>query len=607
MGKKPSSNHKRPRKQSKAAKDDAPAKPLVATDGGTLNIARGPTAAQVQTEQKVLQEQLAKYPAAAQHLTNEAGDERIKHLQKDDATPNPKYLESLNDKQRRSLEHRRKRPHKATAASLERLETKRLQAALQAAQATEILETTDAGLVEAETDMERTTALTQTQLKRHHLDAETARHSFQLDLEATAPYGMKYDRSGRYSILYGQSGHLALMDNHQQTLQSEFHVQERVRDACFLHNFTMFAAAQKNHAFIYDDKGVEIHRLGDHTDPMALEFLPYHWLLASIGRAGWLKYQDTSTGQLVSSHRTQLGSCSVLRQNPMNAVLAAGHSGGTVTLWSPANSRYLAKIHCHKGAAVHSLAFHPDGRTLVTGGADRQIRVWDLRMYKERFSYLSVAGVPSSLDISQQGVLAVGHAGHATFWPATALERKVKDPYMRHAIPRSSPVETVRFRPFEDVCGIGHARGVDSVVIPGTAAAQLDTTEYHLNPMADIKQRREAEVRALLDKLSPNMITLNTAMVGGIEESNPHAQSERVRDLQERANAKGGPHKKKNKTKKRGQSKIATQLRRKRKNVIDDNTLKLRQAREEEETAEKGEEKAPSQQESAPAALKRFF
>ena len=146
----------------------------------------------------------------------------------------------------------------------------------------------------------------------------------------------------------------------------------------------------------------------------------------------------------------------------------------------------------------------------------------------------------------------------------------------------------------------------DVVCHQGTGAAQIDTTEYHLNPAADTKQRQESEVRALLDKLQPHMITLDASTIGGIEESNPHAQAERTRDLQEEANAKGQPVKKKNKIKKRGQSKIATQLRRKRKNVIDQNMLKLKQAREEEKVAQR-QEQEPSLEESAPAALKRFF
>lgn len=39
-----------------------------------------------------------------------------------------------------------------------------------------------------------------------------------------------------------------------------------------------------------------------------MEFLPYHWLLATVGNAGYLKYQDTSTGSLVAEMPTKQGS-----------------------------------------------------------------------------------------------------------------------------------------------------------------------------------------------------------------------------------------------------------------------------------------------------------
>lgn len=419
-------------------------------------------------------------------------------------------------------------------------------------------------------------------------------------------------------MLYGQRGHVAILDSARRSLLTEFHVRERIRDGVFLHNFTLHAVAQKNHVYIYDQHGAEIHCLSDHTEPYHLEFLPYHWLLASLGRNGHLRYQDTSTGQLVSTHRTKLGSPTELRQNPANAVLHAGHSNGIVTLWSPATSNYLVKMQCHKGAAITALAVDLEGRTMVTGGMDRQIKVWDLRMYQTRHAYFCSAGVPASLDLSQRGLLAVGHAGHVTVWSAEAiLHRNVQAPYMHHALGPAGdnraqgPVDSVRFRPFEDVLGIGHGNGVSSIVIPGSGEPTLDTYEYHANPLQDAKQRREAEVRALLDKLSLDMNSIDADFVGGMEESDPASRLERLQDLQEAANA--NPRQpKKQKTKKRGRSKIQTKLRRKNKNIIDQNTLKLREAKEQKQASRgKNASYKPdgwnSSKESAPAALERFF
>ena len=52
--------------------------------------------------------------------------------------------------------------------------------------------------------------------------------------------------------------------------------------ARFLQDQSFFAVAQKKYVFVYDRNGVELHRLKSHIEPTRLEFLPYHWLLASV-------------------------------------------------------------------------------------------------------------------------------------------------------------------------------------------------------------------------------------------------------------------------------------------------------------------------------------
>jgi U3 small nucleolar RNA-associated protein 7 len=229
-------------------------------------------------------------------------------------------------------------------------------------------------------------------------------------------------------------------------------------------------------------------------------------------------------------------------------------------------------------------------------------------MLKNTHSYFVPAGTPSSLDISQRGVVAIGHASHATFWSPEALTTNTKDPYMHHSIAGCGPVETIRFRPFHDVCAIGHATGISSIVVPGSGEANLDSSEYNLDPFQDKKQRREAEVRALLDKLDPNMITLDPCEIGGVEESTEEVRRARLIELEEKANA--NKKAKKEKQKKRGRSKIQTKLRRKRNNIVDEQILKLREAREKEKLAQAqsstGNDGNPDC-DTAPPALKRFF
>ena len=57
--------------------------------------------------------------------------------------------------------------------------------------------------------------------------------------------------------------------------------------------------------------------------------------------------QDTTTGQVVATHRTRQGPCGVLRQNPWNAVLLTGHGNGTVHMWTPNMAQAAVKMLCH--------------------------------------------------------------------------------------------------------------------------------------------------------------------------------------------------------------------------------------------------------------------
>lgn len=154
--------------------------------------------------------------------------------------------------------------------------------------------------------MEKTFKYSQSAIKKE-VNLETRHKLFDLKLDDFGPYAINYTRNGRHLLLGGRKGHIAAFDWRLAKLHCELYVNETVRDVSWLHNDTMFAVAQKKYTYIYDKTGMEVHVLKEHIEVNKLAFLPYHFLLASVGNAGYLKYQDTSTGQLVAEHRSKLG------------------------------------------------------------------------------------------------------------------------------------------------------------------------------------------------------------------------------------------------------------------------------------------------------------
>jgi len=199
-----------------------------------------------------------------------------------------------------------------------------------------------------------------------------------------------------------------------------------------------------------------------------------------------------------------------------------GHTNGTVTLWSPNMKEPLVKISSHTGI-VNDIAIDRTGMIMVTTGVDKNLKVWDIRMFKILQTYFNKR-IVDSIDISHTGLLAIGFDRYVEVWKDFVHTEK-EEPYMKHVLPKYTPnnipiygsdkksfVESLNFCPFEDVLGIGHHYGFSSIIIPGAGEPNFDSNEA--NPYETKMQRREATVTRLLDKLPPDMITLNPDEIG---------------------------------------------------------------------------------------------
>ena len=462
---------------------------------------------------------------------------------------------------------------KKLRANLRAVENKYRDATLKARDA-EILHENEAGFLEPENELEKTHRTRQDDI-RQDLGLQTAKKGFEVKLAELGPYVAEYSRNGRHLLLAGRAGHVATMDWREGSLECEIQLQETVRDAKWLYNNQSFAVAQKENVYIYDSRGVELHNLRHHIDVTHMEYLPYHFLLATAGKQGVLKYTDISTGSNVAEFPTKQGRPTAFGQNSYNAILHVGHQNGTVSLWSPNSTSALAKLLAHRGP-VRSLAVDREGRYMVTTGQDRKMGIWDIRMFREihedRQYYLRHPG--SSLAISDRNLAAVGWGTQVSIWKdlfrkSAVDQEKVQRPYMAWG-GDGQHIERLRWCPFEDILGVSHAQGFASMIVPGAGEPNIDARE--INPFETTKQRQESEVRSLLNKLPSETISLNPDFVGNLDLASAETQK-RERDLDR------PPDDPIAKLKNRGKGKnssLRKYLRKKgQKNVIDDRRLRI--------------------------------
>jgi U3 small nucleolar RNA-associated protein 7 len=298
---------------------------------------------------------------------------------------------------------------------------------------------------------------------------------------------------------------------------------------------------------------------------------------------------------------TRLGSPTSLTQNRQNAILHLGHQNGTVTLWSPNSTTPLVKLLAHKGL-VRSVAVDREGRYMVSTGQDLKMSVWDIRMFKEVNSYFTRQPA-SSVAISDRGLTAVGWGTQTSIWRGLYTkhamdQEKIQSPYMSWG-GEGKRIERVRWCPFEDVLGVSHDSGFSSLLVPGAGEPNFDALE--VNPYETTKQRQEAEVRSLLNKLQPEMISIDPNFIGNLDLMSA-AQRNAEKDLDKKPADPIADIKNRG----RGRNSSLRKYLRKQgsKNVIDERRVKIEELREAQR--EKSQKRLEATQEELGPALSRF-
>jgi len=242
-----------------------------------------------------------------------------------------------------------------------------------------------------------------------------------------------------------------------------------------------------------------------------------HLALADMqGHAGHLKYHDTSTGVLLTQIATRLGSPASMAQNPHSAIIHLGHANGTMTMWSPNMSTPHVKLLAHRGP-VAGIAIDPSessaGRYCATAGLDGTVKIWDGRMWGKELRSWTVRNSPTTLSYSGRGILAVGGKSGVTTYQSPHKSSKTPSVYLTLPLPGLS-AHGIKFCPFDDVLGVGHERGISSLLVPGSGEANFDSAEADV--YESYSRRREREVRSVMDKIPAELITMDTDFLGHI-------------------------------------------------------------------------------------------
>lgn len=242
------------------------------------------------------------------------------------------------------------------------------------------------------------------------------------------------------------------------------------------------------------------------------------------------------------------------------------------------------------------------GRYMVSTGQDMRMNVWDIRTLKEVNSY-SLSKPGSSVAISDRNLTAVGWGTQTTIWnglfdKAKEDQEKVQRPYMAWG-GEGQHIERVRWCPLEDILGVSHDQGFSSLIVPGAGEANFDALE--INPYENVKQRQEAEIKGLLNKLQPEMISLDPDYVGKLD-----LASAEVRKKERESDKQADDQLAKLKNRGRGKnSALRKHLRKKGgKNIIDDRKLRIQELMKEQQN--KNRDRLKQKQVDFGPALARF-
>jgi U3 small nucleolar RNA-associated protein 12 len=150
------------------------------------------------------------------------------------------------------------------------------------------------------------------------------------------------------------------------------------------------------------NKALAVELPGHRTDIRSLAISSDDKMLASAAN-GSLKIWNIKTQACVRTFECGYALCCAFL--PGDKVVVVGTKEGELQLYDVASAALLETVNAHEGHAIWSLQVHPDGKSVVSGGADKTARFWDFKIVQEQV--LGTTRTTPKLKLVQSRILKV--------------------------------------------------------------------------------------------------------------------------------------------------------------------------------------------------------
>lgn len=150
------------------------------------------------------------------------------------------------------------------------------------------------------------------------------------------------------------------------------------------------------------NKAQAVELAGHRTDIRSLAVSSDDKMLASAAN-GSLKIWNIRTSTCIRTFDCGYALCCAFL--PGDKVVVVGTKEGELQLYDVASAALLESVNAHEGSAIWSLQVHPDGKSVVSGGADKTAKFWDFKIVQEQV--LGTTRTTPKLRLVQSRILKV--------------------------------------------------------------------------------------------------------------------------------------------------------------------------------------------------------